>query len=63
VTPQKKYQYISWFPRWHVSGFIKAKYGMSLIYDWYLCLGFWEIRKWHELKDGDIVRYNQESGG
>ena len=34
---------------------------MALIFDWYLWLGFLEIRQWHDLKEGDIARYNEES--
>ena len=56
----KKYQFVNWFPEWKGSGFKRSVYGMTLIYDWYLWLGFWEIRKWHELKPGDIERYNEE---
>ena len=56
----KKYQFVNWFPDWKGFGFKRSVHGMTLIYDWYLWLGFWEIRKWHELKDGDIERYNKE---
>ena len=57
----KKYQFVNWFPEYQGFGFIRAMLGLGLIYDWYLYLGFWEIRKWHDLKDGDIERYNQEA--
>ena len=27
---------------------------MAYIYDWFLGFAFWEIRKWHKLKDGEL---------
>jgi len=55
-----KYQFVSWFPHWAGFYFLRPKYGMSLIYDWRLLLAFWEIRKWHELKEGDIEQAYKE---
>lgn len=45
----KKYQFIKWFPEWCGVGFKipQAGSGFRLIYDWFLWLGFWEIRKWN----------------
>ena len=57
----KRYQFVSWFPLWQGFHFLRSFYGLTLIYDWYLFLGFWEIRKWHDLKDGDIERYNAKT--
>lgn len=54
----KTYQFVKWFPAWQGFDFIKSTWGLTLIYDWYLFLGFWEVRKWHDLKDGDIEAYN-----
>ena len=52
MTPQKKYQFVSWFPEWVGFSFFRPIRALTLIYDWYLFLGFWEIRKWHdELRD------------
>ena len=39
----------------------EIKVSKSIIYDYFVLLGFWEIRKWHELKPGDIERYNEEA--
>jgi len=58
----KKYQFVNWFPEWQGFGFARATGAMALIFDWYIWLGFWEIRKWHELKEGDIDRYNELTG-
>jgi len=54
-----KYQLINWFPEWQGIGFIKSTYGLALIYDWYLYLGYLEVRKWHDLKNSDIEKYNK----
>lgn len=46
---KKKYQFVVWFPKW--KGFGKYDFprerAMSLVYDWCVWLGFFEIRKWH----------------
>lgn len=55
----KKYQFIKWLPIWKGFSFEKPFGGISLIYDWSLSLGFWEIRKWHELKEGEMEEYNK----
>jgi hypothetical protein len=45
------YQVINWFPKW--AGWAQFKRldpkqtDLALIYDWFLWIGFWEIRKWH----------------
>lgn len=56
----KRYQFINWFPKWQGFHFRKAVYGLALLYDWYLWLGFWEIRRWHNSRKGDIEAYNKE---
>jgi len=43
-----KYQFVNWFPKWKGFGFIKSTYSMTGIYDWFLWIGFWEIRKWNK---------------
>ena len=43
-----KYQFVNWFPDWHGFSFKKSEHGLRYIYDWYLYLGYWEIRKWHK---------------
>lgn len=58
----EKYQFV-WYRKWQGVHFRKAAWGMALIFDWYLWLGFLEIRQWHDLKDGDIERYNAQSAG
>ena len=41
-----KYQIVRW-SEWHGIGFLRPKRSaMILIYDWFLYLGWWEIRKW-----------------
>ena len=57
----KKYQLVHWFPCWCGFGFVRAMHGIALIYDWFLWLGFWEVRKWHVLKEGDIERHYGEA--
>lgn len=59
---KQKYQFINRFPDWQGFHFRKAVYGLALIYDWYLWIGFFEIRRWHNLKDGDIEAVNKEPG-
>jgi len=58
MTMGKKYQFVNWFPEWR--GFYcfrwhKAK-SVAYIYDWFFGLGFWEIRKWHKLKEGELPK-------
>lgn len=53
----KKYQIVNWFPEWR--GFYyfrwhKEKSDMAYIYDWFLGFAFWEIRKWHKLKESEL---------
>lgn len=46
---KRKYQFIVWFPLWRGIGFRKLtsrEYELSRYYRWFLCLGYWEIRKW-----------------
>jgi len=41
-------QLIKWFPKWQGFYFIKldpSKTNIALIYDWFLYIGFWEMRK------------------
>ena len=49
-------QFVNWFPRFSKPFFWKPAKdnGMRFIYDWGFYLGFWEIRKWHKLKVGEI---------
>jgi len=51
----KTLQFVNWFPEWHGFAFLLAnkKSDLRYIYDWFLYLGFWEIRKWHKLTDKD----------
>lgn len=43
----RRYQFISWFPRWQWVAFIRFQHtGLARIYEWSLMLGCWEIRKW-----------------
>ncbi len=47
-----RFQFVNWFPEWR--GFYcfrwhKEKSDMAYIYDWFFCIAFWEIRKWHKL--------------
>jgi len=52
-----KIQFVSWFPEWR--GFYafrlhKEETDMAYIYDWFIGFMFWEIRKWHTLKEGEL---------
>ena len=59
----KRYQVVNWFPewrgfyvfRWHKDG---KRFSMADIYDWFLGIAFWEIRKWHKpekaIKNGEF---------
>jgi len=55
----KKYQFVKWFPNWQGLDYAKATGASALIYDWYVRLAFWEIRKWHQLKKGEVEAYNK----
>lgn len=55
----KRYQFVRWFPEYKGVSFKKATGSLSLIFDWYIWLGFWEIRKWHDLKNGEVEAYNK----
>jgi len=44
----KKYQFINYFPKWQGLYFRRAVYSMAEIYEWYLWIGFLEIRKWRK---------------
>ncbi len=51
------FQFVNWFPHWQGLYFdhINTKgTDIPFIYDWFLGLGFWEIGKWHEFKEGDL---------
>ena len=56
----EKYQFVKWFPEWRGLYFYKPICGLGLVYDWHLALGFWEIRKWHVLKEGELETYNRD---
>ena len=58
----KKYQFVRWFPSYKGFGYKKAIGALALIFDWYIWLGFWEIRKWHHLKNGEAEVYNAVQG-
>jgi len=60
VISLDKYQFVKWFPIWVGFKFRSYPGAMSLIYDWYWCFSFWEIRKWHNLKNGEIETYNRQ---
>jgi len=51
-----KFQFINWFPNWKgFEIFRPRKWNSSYkyIYDWCIWIGFWEIRKWHQLTGAD----------
>lgn len=55
------YQLVRWFPEWQGFHFIRqgTNSDWCYIYEWYLYLGFWELRKWSTLvpgKNKDNVR-------
>lgn len=52
---------IVWWHKWQGFHFRRAMFGLALIYDWYIWLGFLEIRKWHNMKPGEIERYMTSS--
>ena len=54
---KKKYQFVNWFPEWIGFEIRKPKFGMSIIYDWYFLLGFWEIRRWCKNPKEALRRY------
>jgi len=46
---KNKYHFVNWFPDWRGFHFYKLnpeKSSYYLIYEWFLFIGFWEIRKW-----------------
>jgi hypothetical protein len=60
IMKKDKYQWVNWWPEWVGFHFIKSVFAMKLIYDWYLFLGFWELRKWHDFKEEDLAEYQEE---
>lgn len=45
----RQFQIISWFPKWfgfRVIRFDPIKTDLARIYNWFLVVGFFEIRKW-----------------
>jgi len=44
------FQFVSWFPDWRGFGFYRDTHGQWRVYDWFLVVGFWEIRKWRSNK-------------
>ena len=49
----RRYQFVVWFPRWVGLKFVRLdpdKTFMAYVFDWYLVLGFWEIRRWTDRK-------------
>jgi len=54
----KRFQFVSWFPEWqgvHFHRLDKKATDLAYIYDWCLGFMFWEIRKWHKLKPGELA--------
>lgn len=52
-----KFQLVSWFPEWrglYLIRYHKEVTDLAYIYDWILGIAFWEIRKWHILKLGEL---------
>ena len=48
----KKYQFVSYFPRWcgfNFERFDPRKTDWAYIYNWILRIGFWQIREWSRL--------------
>lgn len=49
---EKKYQFIKWFPEWNGIFYKRIRHedrkSLCYIYEWFLGLGFWEIRKWQK---------------
>lgn len=45
------YQLVRWFPEWQGFHFMRVSTDSDwqYIYEWYLWLGFWEVRKWSKL--------------
>ncbi len=56
----KKYQAV-WWPKWNGFFFTFSKGALSLIYDWFLGLGWLEIRKWRKpVTQKDIDNFREE---
>jgi len=46
----KQYQFVRWFPEWVGFSFCrldKKETDLAYIFEWFLAIGFWEIRKWN----------------
>lgn len=56
-----KLQFVNWYPEWRGFSFMRSKGCIILIYDWFLDLGWFEIRKWREppATQKDIDEYNK----
>jgi hypothetical protein len=59
----KKFQYILW-PKWKGISFTVSRGSLSFIYDWFLYLGYFEIRKWRKtITQQEIDDYWQQKEG
>ena len=45
---------ICWYREWQGLHFKRSVHGLKVVYDWYLWLGFIEIRKWHHVTEEDF---------
>ena len=62
----KGFQFVNWFPQWRGFYFFrlhKEKTSLAYIYDWILDFVFWEIRKWHQLKEGELSQKGENNNG
>lgn len=60
-TKKRNYQFIFWFPVWQGFHFYRMTYKnrWSLIYEWFLYLGFWELRKIQDNKEEALKNYRK----
>jgi len=53
----KKYQFINRFPHWRGLGIYRPDSFLKFIYEWFLFLGWFEVRKWRDDINGKMRDY------
>ena len=61
----ERYQFINWFPDWQGVWFQRfdPECSISVCYEWSLCIGFFEVRKWVRPQDAEcrLTAHNKQS--
>jgi ABC-type amino acid transport substrate-binding protein len=59
----KHFQFVNYYPEWQGFGFrkTKPKEGLYLIFEWFVFLGYWNIRRWRKNPEKALEDYNGEA--